>query len=99
MKIVQSVSTCKDCPHRHYYSGGVYECGKVGAAPLPNDCGIPDWCPLPNDAAQIAAQARHALANAKAVLSIATQEAANIETTPSRLRELLVIAADQLALA
>lgn len=46
-KILGIVQACKECPHRHYYSGGVYECTKVGQN-LPRDVEIPEWCPLPN---------------------------------------------------
>lgn len=47
MKVVALVSSCVECPHRHYYSGGRHECGKAEALlPYARD-GIPAWCPLP----------------------------------------------------
>lgn len=45
-KIVQLVNSCKDCPNRHYYSGGTYECMKVQPSRLNDDMSIPAWCPL-----------------------------------------------------
>jgi hypothetical protein len=95
LKIVQSVSDCKQCPNRAYGSGGVYECLKASRAPLCKDEAIPDWCPLANDAAPIAARARKALENTRDVLAIAVTEAANPETSPARLRELINIAQEQ----
>jgi hypothetical protein len=50
-KIVQLVDSCRDCPNRHYYSGGTYECLKTGAY-LPKSMAIPTWCPLPDHPAQ-----------------------------------------------
>lgn len=95
MKIALRVSSCKECPNRRYYSGGRYNCAAVDA-PLPEDMGYPDWCPLPNDPAQLAARSTEALAAAKRVLAVATQEAANKDTSAERLRELLGMAANQL---
>ena len=46
-KIVLLVNTCRECPNRHYYSAGNYECLKaVGLGYLAPDCRIPSWCPL-----------------------------------------------------
>lgn len=45
-KIVQLVNTCRECPNRHYYSAGTYECMKVQPSRLNDDMSIPDWCPL-----------------------------------------------------
>jgi len=56
---------------------------------------IPDWCPLPNHPAEIAARAESALNNARSVLKQAREEAQN--ATQERLRELIAIAADQVA--
>jgi hypothetical protein len=96
LKVVQTVSDCRQCPHRAYGSGGVYDCLKA-QAPLCKDESIPAWCPLPNDTAAIAANARKSLVDAKAVLAVAMTEAANPETSPARLRELLEIAHAQTA--
>ncbi len=96
MKIALRVGNCKDCPNRRYYSGGRYTCAAVDA-PLPDDMRFPAWCPLPDDPAQLAGRATEALESAKRVLAIATKEAANLDTSPSRLRDLLTIAANQLA--
>jgi hypothetical protein len=95
LKIVQSVSDCKQCPNRVYGSGGEYECLKANRAPLCKDEAIPDWCPLANDAAPIAARARKALEHTRDVLAIAVTEAANPNTSPARLRELINIAQEQ----
>lgn len=45
-KIVQTVNTCRECPNKHYYSGGAYECLKVQPSRLNADMSIPSWCPL-----------------------------------------------------
>lgn len=45
-KIIGLANSCKDCPERHYYSGGAYECLKVKGSRLNADSSIPDWCPL-----------------------------------------------------
>lgn len=45
-KIVQLVNSCRECPNRHYFSGGTYECMKVQPSRLNADMSIPDWCPL-----------------------------------------------------
>lgn len=95
LKIVQSVSDCKQCPNRAYGSGGVYECLRADRAPLSSSESIPDWCPLANDSAPIAARARKALENTRDVLAIAVTEAANPNTSPARLRELITIAQTQ----
>jgi hypothetical protein len=95
MKIAASVTNCNNCPSRHYGSGGVYECGGMNSAPLPANAGIPEWCPLPDHPGPIAARAMHAVANVRAVLDIARQEATTADER--RLRELIQIAADQVA--
>ena len=46
-KIIGIARTCEDCPNRHYYSGGVYEC-LVTKGSLNADNSIPSWCPLPD---------------------------------------------------
>lgn len=96
MKIALRVNSCKQCPARQYGSGGRYDCTAVDA-PLPDVAVIPVWCPLPDDPAQLAGRVTAALDSAKRVLAVATQEAADLETTPARLRELLTVAANQLA--
>ena len=95
MKILKRVGSCHECPNRRYGSGGRYDCVAVDA-PLPQGGKIPEWCPLSDDPAQIAARAGKALADARVVLAIATQEAADNGATPTRLRELLTSAANQL---
>jgi hypothetical protein len=45
-KIVQIVNSFRECPNRHYYSGGAYECMKVQPSRLNADMSIPGWCPL-----------------------------------------------------
>ena len=95
LKIIGSVSNCKQCPNRVYGSGGVYECAKVDRAPLDPNEDLPEWCPLPNDSALIAARSRKALRDARDVLAIAATEAANPSTSSSRLRELIKIAYEQ----
>lgn len=45
-KIVQIVNSCRECPNRHYDSGGIYECMKVQPSKLNEDMSIPLWCPL-----------------------------------------------------
>jgi len=96
LKVLQTVADCRQCPHRVYGSGGSYDCNKA-QAPLCKDEAIPVWCPLPNDTAAIAAHARKAVSDAQAVLTAAKAEAANPNTTPARLRELLEIAHAQTA--
>lgn len=48
VRIVQTVDSCKDCPHHRYYSANMYECDKAGR--MFDTSGkqhrIPDWCPL-----------------------------------------------------
>jgi hypothetical protein len=52
-KIIGIANSCKDCPHRHYYSSGTYECLKVaGPEYLAADGRIPAWCPLPDHPAK-----------------------------------------------
>lgn len=96
MRIAVAVHCCRECPNRQYDSGGVYECVKV-RAPLVDSSNIPQWCPLPHDNTLMAARAERMLHDAKQVLGKATQEAADTSTSPERLRDLLRIAADQLA--
>lgn len=96
MRIVATVKCCRECPHRQYDSGGRYDCAKAGA-PLVDSSNIPQWCPLPHDNVLMVARAERMLHDAKQVLSQATQEAADTSTSPERLRDLLRIAADQLA--
>lgn len=88
------VSTCIECQHRVYNSGGQYDCGKI-QAPLVNEQAIPAWCPLPPYPAQLAAQALAALADAKRVIQVAVD--CVDEASPERLRDLIRIAAEQLA--
>lgn len=57
LKIVQTTSTCKECPQRRYFSGGQYDCCAMDHAPLPADCVIPAWCPLPDHPGKLAAVA------------------------------------------
>ena len=96
MKIVSSVTVCKDCPNRHYGSGGVYECGAMNSAPLPqNSNAIPGWCPLPDHPGPLAAKAMHAVDNVRAILDAANAEAPT--AGEGRLRELISIAAAQIA--
>lgn len=45
-KVVQLVSTCSECPNRHYYSGSTYWCMKAQPSRLNEDMSIPVWCPL-----------------------------------------------------
>lgn len=47
-KMTGLANSCKECPHRHYYSGGVYECAIVQNSKLNADNTIPGWCPLPD---------------------------------------------------
>ena len=68
LKIVQTVTTCKDCPKRGYYSGGRYECGEMDGAPLSADCQIPAWCPLQDHPGKLAAVADAKVRNAQAVI-------------------------------
>lgn len=46
-KVLQLIECCNDCPNKSYYSGGAYECAKVGTI-LPHNEGhrAPGWCPL-----------------------------------------------------
>lgn len=95
MKILQSVTTCKECPNRRYYSAGRYECSKMDGAPLSDDCVIPQWCPLSDHPGPVAARAARSLEDARTVLQIAKGEAPTADVT--RLRELINIAAGQVA--
>jgi hypothetical protein len=45
-KIIGTANSCKECPNRHYFSGGTYECMKVQGSRLNADSSIPAWCPL-----------------------------------------------------
>ncbi len=53
VKMLGLISSCDECPHKSYYSGGRNWCVKAQAVlpfrmrgnPLPS---IPDWCPLPD---------------------------------------------------
>lgn len=44
------VSSCKGCPHNHYYSGNAHECLKFNHSILPPNHNeqLPAWCPLPS---------------------------------------------------
>lgn len=95
MKIVKAVSNCNECPNRLYGSGGLYDCAAAGDAPLIEGVLLPEWCPLPNHASEIAARALYALNNAKLVLETAQGEAQ--KASPERLRDLIKIAAEQVA--
>jgi len=53
-KVLALIGSCKECPNRSYYSGGVHECTKARTM-LARDQEetIPEWCPLtdyPSDA-------------------------------------------------
>jgi len=48
VKVVALISDCKECPNRHYYSGGRYECMKAQSVLPYERAGIPEWCPLTN---------------------------------------------------
>lgn len=45
-RIVQTVTSCVQCPNRMYFSGGRYECTATRTQ-LPDPKAIPEWCPLP----------------------------------------------------
>ncbi|MGY3581387.1 hypothetical protein ACVIGB_000544 [Bradyrhizobium sp. USDA 4341] len=63
VKITGTTSSCGECPHREYYSAGVYECTKTGAnLPHGQSHAIPDWCPLPDHPAQTIEALRHRIA-------------------------------------
>ncbi|SDI64587.1 hypothetical protein SAMN04487926_12121 [Paraburkholderia steynii] len=47
-KMIGLANSCKECPHRHYYSSGAYECAIVQNSRLNADNTIPGWCPLPD---------------------------------------------------
>lgn len=94
IRVAAMVSACSECQHRVYSSGGRYDCRKV-QAPIIDGHGIPSWCPLPAYPAQLAAQALAAVADAKRVIQAASDGAA--EASPERLRDLIRIAAEQLA--
>lgn len=66
-KILAIIKTCKECPNRHYYSGGAYECELVHVM-IPSDTYMPSWCPLPNHPAAHIADLEQQLA-AKAQVS------------------------------
>lgn len=53
-RIVAQVSSCKECPHYAYYSGGMYECRKADA-PVRDSSIIAPFCPLPEYPARIIA--------------------------------------------
>lgn len=95
MKVAVSVTRCTECPNRRYGSGGVYDCAKMDFAPLPADSVMPEWCPLPDHPGPICARAMHALANARLVLERAQGEGQQADER--RLRELINIAAEQVA--
>ena len=94
LKVIGTVSDCKQCPHRVYGSGGRYDCAKAGRAPLMNDEYIPEWCPLPNDPTMLAAQADRKIADAREVLTLACVEAET--ASPERMRSMLKIALEQI---
>jgi hypothetical protein len=68
LKIVKTVTNCKECPQRSYYSGGQYECRSMDGAPLPASCEIPPWCPLQDHPGKLAAIADAKVRNAQAVI-------------------------------
>lgn len=45
-RILAIINRCKECPHRQYFSGGIYQCVKV-RADLDDRESMPAWCPLP----------------------------------------------------
>lgn len=49
-KVLQLVTSCRECPKRAYYSSGKDECtavsGRGGPKIVPNDGSTPEWCPL-----------------------------------------------------
>ena len=70
-KILDIIQSCKDCPHRHYYSGGVYECSKVGEQLVPGVL-IPRWCPLPEHPAHHIRELEATIARLQALSTKAT---------------------------
>jgi hypothetical protein len=50
VRIIQTfVRTCNDCPHNHYYSGGMYQCSLTDErmSPERKKDRVGDLCPLP----------------------------------------------------
>jgi hypothetical protein len=49
-RVIQTfIRRCSDCPHSHYYSGGVYECGLTDEKMTleAKDSRVGAHCPLP----------------------------------------------------
>lgn len=96
VKILARVTSCRTCPNRQYYSGGVYECVLVKAH-LVDSGGIPAWCPLPDDPAHVAAKAESDLHSARAYLNVAVEAAFQEGVPLSRVQDLLREAQARLA--
>lgn len=94
IRVASLVGQCSECPHRRYSGSGKHDCAKV-QAPIVDAARIPAWCPLPGYPAQIAASALAALADAKRIM--ATAAAGANDASDDRLRDLIRIAAEQLA--
>lgn len=94
VKILGLVHNCNECAHRHYYSGGAYECAMVQQK-LPQSGGIPVWCPLPDHPAEHIAPAQRAVEMARQVLQVLQKE---IESgvSEARMRDLVDISLRQL---
>ena len=71
-KILGVVKTCRECPHRRYYSAGAYDCEKAGAR-LPDTADIPEWCPLANHPAYRIIELEQQLKDARYALDMVTK--------------------------
>jgi hypothetical protein len=94
VKILGLVRSCMECPHRQYYSGGVYECAKL-QQPLIAGEAMPVWCPLPDHPAEHIAPAQRAVADTREFLLGMQKEIAD-GASEARIRELLNLSIQRL---
>jgi hypothetical protein len=94
VKILGLVSGCTQCPHRQYYSGGVYECAKVQQKLVASET-MPVWCPLPDHPAVHIAPAQRAVEDVRQILAGLQKEVAD-GASERRIREIVEIAIRQL---
>jgi hypothetical protein len=94
VKILALVHSCIECPHRQYYSGGVYECAKL-QQPLIAGETMPVWCPLSDHPAAHIAPAQRAVAdNPENLMGIQKEIAAG--ASDARIRELVDLSIQRL---
>jgi hypothetical protein len=94
VKILGLVRSCTECPHRQYYSGGVYECAKLQQPLTPGEA-MPMWCPLSDHPAVHIAPAQRAVADTREMLLGLQKEIAD-GVSAARIRELVDLSIQRL---